>query len=67
MVKYPLTLKKQGWGGGISQSLAGRLPKLRIIYRVIIIVRVKVVLRRIVFGTNSNVSISPVEVILRVE
>ena len=66
MVKYPLTLKKQG-GEGISQSLEGRLPKLRRIYRVIIIVRVKVVLRRIVFGTNSNVSISPVEVILRVE
>ena len=66
MVKYPLTLKKAGVGG-ISQSLAGRLPKLRRIYRVIIIVRVKVVLRRIVFGTNSNVSISPVEVILRVE
>ena len=67
MVKYPLTLKSRGGGGGISQSLTGRLPKLRRIYRVIIIVRVKVVPRRIVFGTNFNVSISPAEVILRVE
>ena len=47
-----MNIKKAGRVEGISQSLSGRIPKRKRFYRVVIIVRVRVVLRGIVFGTN---------------